>query len=452
MGCRVTPGTPFKCEAWWCNALWPQLAKTVGLVKTRHSATLHGWTSLTEIHSVNSLVLIWVTLLCDTNTRLHEAADLVNGHNLGCQTFQHSNTPEDHIIIYHIHPYISKKIWLVVWNIFPHIFVWGSCFWFCIPPSASSRRRLLLTHNLSTHNLLTHTQLAHTQLVHTQLAHTQLTQTQLVHTQLAHTQVTHTHNLSTHNLLTHNLLTHNLLTHNLSTRNLLTHNLSTHNLSTHNLSTHNLHTHTTCPHTTYSHTTCSNTSAWQAWHLGTCSSTLRGRRGTLRHPPSFHVAGVVLGHIDFQFAWQAWHVWHRAGSGGVLGSRTLRGSSCTLRGRRGTLRHPPSFHVAGVVFGHIDFHFAWQVWHVWHRAGSGGALGSQVSLWAPRLFAWQAWHLATCSCTLRGRRGTSGTGLALVARLVLRCRRGRRGFLRDRRGTWRHVAALWVAGTALGDM
>ena len=34
-----------------------------------------------------------------------------------------------------------------------------------------------------------------------------------------------------------------------------------------------------------------------------------------------------------------------------------------------------------------------------------------------RRFAWQAWHLATWTFTLRGRRGTSGTGLALVARL-----------------------------------
>ena len=36
-------------------------------------------------------------------------------------------------------------------------------------------------------------------------------------------------------------------------------------------------------------------------------------------------------------------------------------------------------------------------------------------LWSPRLFAWQAWHLATLTFTLRGRRGTYGTGLALVA-------------------------------------
>ena len=31
---------------------------------------------------------------------------------------------------------------------------------------------------------------------------------------------------------------------------------------------------------------------------------------------------------------------------------------------------------------------------------------------------WQGWHLATSTCTLRGRRGTYDTGLALVARLV----------------------------------
>ena len=67
----------------------------------------------------------------------------------------------------------------------------------------------------------------------------------------------------------------------------------------------------------------------------------------------------------------------------------------------------------------------------------------------------QAWHLATWIVTLRGRRGTYGTGLALVARWVPTCRRGRRGFLRGRRGrhgTWRHVAALCVAGVALWDI
>ena len=31
-------------------------------------------------------------------------------------------------------------------------------------------------------------------------------------------------------------------------------------------------------------------------------------------------------------------------------------------------------------------------------------------------FAWQAWNLETSTFILRGRRGTYGTGLALVAR------------------------------------
>ena len=51
-------------------------------------------------------------------------------------------------------------------------------------------------------------------------------------------------------------------------------------------------------------------------------------------------------------------------------------------------------------------------------------------------FAWQAWHLATLTFTLRGRRGTYGSGLALVTRLVPGGRRCRRGTLRGRRGTW----------------
>ena len=54
-------------------------------------------------------------------------------------------------------------------------------------------------------------------------------------------------------------------------------------------------------------------------------------------------------------------------------------------------------------------------------------------------FAWQAWHLVT---SLRGRRGTYGTGPALVTRLVSKWRRG----------TWWHRLALCVAGVALGDI
>ena len=53
-------------------------------------------------------------------------------------------------------------------------------------------------------------------------------------------------------------------------------------------------------------------------------------------------------------------------------------------------------------------------------------------------FVWQASHLMTWIVTLRGRRGTYGTGLALVARLVPRPR-------------W-DAAAFCVAGVALCDI
>jgi len=67
-------------------------------------------------------------------------------------------------------------------------------------------------------------------------------------------------------------------------------------------------------------------------------------------------------------------------------------------------------------------------------------------------FVWQAWHSATSTCTLRGWRGTYGTGLALVARLGSVWRRCRRGCLSGRRGTWRHQPSLCVAGVAPGDI
>ena len=58
----------------------------------------------------------------------------------------------------------------------------------------------------------------------------------------------------------------------------------------------------------------------------------------------------------------------------------------------------------------------------------------------------QVWHLATWIVTLRGRCGTYGIGLALVARSVPTCPSGRRGFLRGRRGTWKHPPSFYVAG------
>ena len=111
--------------------------------------------------------------------------------------------------------------------------------------------------------------------------------------------------------------------------------------------------------------------------------------------------------------------------------------------------------VAGVALGEIDLRFAWQAWHLCRWAGSGDALGSRLAPWLSRPFAWQAWQawrLVTSTFVLRGRSGTYVIGLALVTRLVPAWRRGRRGRLRGRRGTWRHPSSFCVAGVALGDI
>ena len=75
--------------------------------------------------------------------------------------------------------------------------------------------------------------------------------------------------------------------------------------------------------------------------------------------------------------------------------------------------------LAGVALVHVDLDFAWQAWRLvtWTctlrgRRGtygtglSGGALGSQLTPLSPPFFAWQAWHLVTSTSTFRGRRGT----------------------------------------------
>ena len=68
-----------------------------------------------------------------------------------------------------------------------------------------------------------------------------------------------------------------------------------------------------------------------------------------------------------------------------------------------------------LALGGIHHHFVWQVWHL---ATSTLLCVAGVSLGdIHRHFAWQVWRFETSTFVLRGRGGTSGTGLALVARL-----------------------------------
>ena len=138
---------------------------------------------------------------------------------------------------------------------------------------------------------------------------------------------------------------------------------------------------------------------WQAWHLVTSTSSLcvAGVAGVARMAwqawQAWHFETSTL----IRFTWQAWYLvtWTftlcgRRGTYGIglapvarLGRSGRGGRRGCWRGRRGTLRHPPWFHVAGVVLGDIDLHFVWQAWQAWH-----------------------VWHFATATLVSRGRRGT----------------------------------------------
>ena len=109
--------------------------------------------------------------------------------------------------------------------------------------------------------------------------------------------------------------------------------------------------------------------------------------------------------MDCYFAWQAWHLWHWVGSGGAL--------------RQPWRRDAAAFFVAGVALRDIDLHFVWQAWHLTTSIvtlrGRRGTYGTGLALAArlvshravtPHRFAWQAWHFVTSTFTLCGRRGT----------------------------------------------
>ena len=158
-------------------------------------------------------------------------------------------------------------------SVFPHNFVWGSCFWFCIP-GASSSSRLLPPPPLI---IFSHTTLSHT----------------IFHTQSFHH-------------LSHTTWSHTTLSPLRCRRGTISHPPS---FCVAGVAQSHIHLRF----------------AWQAWHSWHSEAhfdwlsrpwrpwrrgTLRGRRGTISHPRWFCVASVVQSHIHLRFAWQAWHPWH----------------------------------------------------------------------------------------------------------------------------------------------
>ena len=109
------------------------------------------------------------------------------------------------------------------WQFIPHIFVWGSCFWLCIPvcpPARPPARAVRLSHTTLLHTALSHTTLSHTTLSISFMASTPwrhwhgfcvagmlLTAPQILHTfchpQHFHTQLLHGQHCHTHRQLCH---------------------------------------------------------------------------------------------------------------------------------------------------------------------------------------------------------------------------------------------------------
>ena len=317
------------------------------------------------------------------------------------------------------------------WDFSPHLCV-GFLFLILYPASFASPASAICHTPSFTHNFVTH-HLSHTIFVTHHLSHT------IFHTQLCHTPsfTHHLHHLSHTNFVTHTIFHANFVTHHLSHTNFVTqlchppsftpiffthtHHLSHTNFVTHHLShtisltqlchppsfTHRLcHTpsfaHHLChtpsfthhlTHTTLSrsifhtpflsqlcgrHGTCRRHFAWQAWHLATSTFVLRfvTHTHTIFHTPSQSRNFVTqhLSHTNFVTTLrQAWHLAAPLCVAGVA----LGGA--TLRGRRGTWWHPPSFRVAGVALGALG----WLWWRAWARFGRPGR-----------------------RVTLRGRRGT----------------------------------------------
>ena len=136
-----------------------------------------------------------------------------------------------------------------------------------------------------------------------------------------------------------------------------------------------------------------------------------------------------------------------------------------FRDRRGTWRHPASLCVA--------WRWATSTFILRGRCGTHGAglplvarLGAVGHPWRRGTFAWQVWHLATSTFVSRGRRGiwrhqpsfcVAGVVLMALGWLWWRAwvplvARGASALLRGRLGTWWHLLSFHVAGVAFGDV
>ena len=156
---------------------------------------------------------------------------------------------------------------------------------------------------------------------------------------------------------------------------------------------HNTLTHTTSPRTTYSHTTCSHTTLPHT-HTQLLHTQLTHKHNSLTHAHT--VAHTKLSHTQLTHR-------HNSPTHNALTHNSPTHNTPT-----------PSLCVACVKLMALG----WLWWRAWFPFVAAALCVAGVATFIAY-----------------GRRGTYGTGLALVARLVPVCLRCRRGSLCGRRGT-----------------
>ena len=277
-------------------------------------------------------------------------------------------------------------------------------------------------HTTSHHTTCHTTTCPHTTCLHTTCPHTTCHHATCLHTTCPHTTLS-TQNLSSHHLSSDHFSSHHLSSHHLSSHNLSTHNLSSHNLSSDHFSSHHLLTHSLSSHHLSSdHFSSHHLSSHHLSSHNLSTHNLSSHNLSSDHFSSHHLLTHSLSSHNLSSLCVAGVA--RMALGMALVARSVPtcpgGRRSFLRGRCGTWRHSSSFHVAGVVLGDIHLRFTWQAWHLatWiiTLRGRRGTYGTGLALVArlvshgavtPRPFVWQAWHFVTSAFTLCGRRGTS---------------------------------------------
>ena len=208
--------------------------------------------------------------------------------------------------------------------------------------------------------------------------------------------------------------------------------------------------------------------AWQAWHFVTFAFTLRGRYDTMWDPPSLCVVDMALDNMDYYFAWQVWYVWHWVGSGGALGQPWRRDAAAfcvagialrdiSLRPTftlHTTCTHTTCTYIHNLhIYNLLTHNLLTQLAHtqLTHTQLTHTQLAhtqlAHIQLATCTYITYLVWSLDHFSSYYLSSDHLFLHNLSTPNLSPHNCKR--RGFLRDRCGTLKHLSSFYVAGVVL---